>query len=410
MTFDPTSPGTPTPIAIDAAGDGLNGVACPSSSQCTAVDNFGREVTFNPTSPGAPTPIEIAPPVNGATGVPGVACPSISQCTAVAVFGREVTFNPTSPGTPTPINIDGGNNLDAVACPSSSQCTAVDASGQEVSFDPTAPGTPSPTNIDRGRGLSAVACPSSSQCTAVDSDGYEITGVSQPHPTTTSVSCSSSVFAPGDATVCRATVTDTAGSGQTAPTGNVSFTNSGTGRFFGSPCTLSGGGASASCAVVFTSFVRGGQVITANYGGDASHSASSGSTLVLVALPGSSSGCLLAGHGQITAANGDRAHFAMLVAATPTLGAERYRDKGPATPFRLRSTTVDALTCSVDATRASAFGTATINGAGSLQYRIDIQLSAGKGGRTAIASGLPTVTTRGQSRSVGHVDIHVRNP
>ena len=202
------------------------------------------------------------------------------------------------------------------------------------------------TDIDRGRGLSAVACPSSSQCTAVDNDGYEITGVSQPHPATTSVSCSSSVFAPGDATVCRATVTDTAGSGQTAPTGNVSFTNSGTGRFFGSPCTLSGGGASASCAVVFTSFVHGGQVITANYGGDASHGASSGTTLVLVALPGSSSGCLLAGHGQITAANGDRAHFAMLVAATPTLGAERYRDKGPATPFRLRSTTVDALTCS----------------------------------------------------------------
>ena len=96
---------------------------------------------------------------------------------------------------------------------------------------------------------------------------------------------------------------------------------------------MSGGGASASCAVFFTSFVRGGQVITANYGGDASHSASSGSTLVLVALPGSSSGCLLAGHGRITAANGDRARFAMLVAATPTLGAERYRDKGPAYPL-----------------------------------------------------------------------------
>jgi hypothetical protein len=162
--------------------------------------------------------------------------------------------------------------------------------------------------------------------------------------------------------------------------------------------------------VVFTSFVRGGQVITANYGGDASHNASSGSTLVLVALPGSSSGCLLAGHGQITAANGDRAHFAMLVAATPTLGAERYRDKGPASPFRLRSTTVDALTCGVDATRASAFGTATINGAGSLQYRIDILLRAGKGGqdsyRVRLASGYDS---RAQPIRHGHVDIQVRN-
>lgn len=29
-------------------------MACPSSSQCTAVDYGGREVTFNPNSPGTP--------------------------------------------------------------------------------------------------------------------------------------------------------------------------------------------------------------------------------------------------------------------------------------------------------------------------------------------------------------------
>ena len=100
----------------------------------------------------------------------------------------------------------------------------------------------------------------------------------------------------------------------------------------------------------------------------------------------------------------------MLVAATPTLGAERYRDKGPATPFRLRSTTVDALTCSVDATRASAFGTATINGAGSLQYRIDIQLNAGKGRRDSYRIRLSNGYDSGAEPIHGHVDIHVRNP
>ena len=107
----------------------------------------------------------------------------------------------------------------------------------------------------------------------------------------------------------------------------------------------------------FTSFERGVQGITAHYTGDASHDLSSGSTIVLVAVPASSSGCVFAGQGRITAANGDRASFAMLVAASPQRGAERYRDKGPANRFRLRSTRVDALTCSGGATQASAFGT-----------------------------------------------------
>ena len=52
MTFDPASPVTPTAVQIDG-GRTLHGVACPSISQCTAVDNNGGEVTFNPTSPGA---------------------------------------------------------------------------------------------------------------------------------------------------------------------------------------------------------------------------------------------------------------------------------------------------------------------------------------------------------------------
>ena len=42
------------PTTIDN-GYGLNDVACPSSSQCAAVDSNGQEVTFNPTSPGSPT-------------------------------------------------------------------------------------------------------------------------------------------------------------------------------------------------------------------------------------------------------------------------------------------------------------------------------------------------------------------
>ncbi len=174
VTFNPTAPGTPTPITIDP-GNGLSGVACPSASQCTVVGGAGREVTFNPTAPGTPTPITIDP----GNGLSGVACPSASQCTVVDYSGRETTFNPTAPGSPTPITIDPVNQSSGVSCPSTSQCTVVDNVGDEITFNPTAPGSPTPITIDPGNQfgdeLNVVACPSASQCTAVDESGREMT-------------------------------------------------------------------------------------------------------------------------------------------------------------------------------------------------------------------------------------------
>lgn len=169
VTFDPTSPGTPTPVPISGADDNLFELACPSVSQCTAIDNSGNEVTFDPTSGAGPGLTTVDQ--SGSLGVGGEACPSISQCTAVDQNGNEVTFDPTSPGTPAPAGIDGAV-LTGVACPSTSQCTAVDNFGQEVTFDPTSPGTPTPTLIvGPFTDLSGVACPSTSQCTALDGGG-----------------------------------------------------------------------------------------------------------------------------------------------------------------------------------------------------------------------------------------------
>jgi len=177
VTFDPRSPGTVTRATIDSGGS-LPGVVCPSTSQCTAVDEAGREVTFDPRSPGTPTPVVV---YSGVGGLAAVACPSVSQCTAVALFGREVTFDPHSPGAPTPVVVDSaGNNsigglLNAVVCLSTSQCTTVDEAGREVTFDPRSPGTPTPVVVDINGNSSTVACPSAAQCTVVDDSGYEVT-------------------------------------------------------------------------------------------------------------------------------------------------------------------------------------------------------------------------------------------
>jgi hypothetical protein len=109
-----------------------------------------------------------------------------------------------------------------------------------------------------------------------------------PDSTSTSVTCSPGTVAVGHASTCTSTVTDTDSSGQSTPSGSVGFTSSGSGSFSANSCTLSGSGASARCSVSYTPSSRGAgsQTITAGYGGDASHQASSGQTdLTIVVAP-----------------------------------------------------------------------------------------------------------------------------
>jgi hypothetical protein len=146
------------PYALDHTGfQSLVGVACPSATQCTAVDYGSNEVTFDPTSG---TPSSTPDAVDSGQLLSGVACPSATLCTAVDENGGEVSFDPTS-GTPnsTPDTVD-GQGLTGVACPSATQCTAVDQAGGEVTFDPTS-ATPNstPATVDPGQPLMGVACP-----------------------------------------------------------------------------------------------------------------------------------------------------------------------------------------------------------------------------------------------------------
>jgi len=91
-------------------------------------------------------------------------------------------------------------------------------------------------------------------------------------------------------------------------------------------------------------------------------------------LPQSTPGCKVTYGGRILAANGDKATFggnAMVPASGPK-GSEEYQDHGAATNLNVHSINVLAVTCSADGKSASIFGTATINGTGSVTYRIDV--------------------------------------
>ncbi len=96
-------------------------------------------------------------------------------------------------------------------------------------------------------------------------------------------------------------------------------------------------------------------------------------------LPQSTLDCKFTDGGRITAANGDKATFgsiAVSASGTPS-GAQEYQDHGPAADLNVHSTAVLAVVCS--GTRASVFGTATINGSGSFSYRIDLTDTAEPG-------------------------------
>lgn len=108
---------------------------------------------------------------------------------------------------------------------------------------------------------------------------------------TTSLSCTPSDLAPGAITSCKAVVEDPIGGppAEALPTGQVNFSSSGQGTFEPVPsCSLdpvAGEPSKASCTVTYSPAQASGHDITANYGGDANHLPSQGSTSLTVHRP-----------------------------------------------------------------------------------------------------------------------------
>jgi hypothetical protein len=90
-------------------------------------------------------------------------------------------------------------------------------------------------------------------------------------------------------------------------------------------------------------------------------------------VPTSTEGWKVTGGGRIVAANGDKATFGGNAHGTGPSGQEEYQAHGPATTINVHSLTVLAVVCSADRMSASIFGTATVNGSGSYDFRIDVK-------------------------------------
>jgi hypothetical protein len=181
---------------------------------------------------------------------------------------------------------------------------------------------------------------------------------------------------PVDAQHCvTATVTDEFGN----PTPNVvvSFSVSGVSSATGTDTTDANGEAQ----FCFTSALPGTDTISAfadtNTNGSQDSDEPGDTASKTFVLLTSTPGCKVTGGGRIVATNGDAASFGGNAQVGPTgsglKGEEQFTDPGPATTLEVHSISIQSVVCSADKTQASIFGTATINGAGSFTFRIDVQ-------------------------------------
>ncbi len=134
--------------------------------------------------------------------------------------------------------------------------------------------------------------------------------------------------------------------------------------------------AAGQATFCYTSALPGADTITAFADTDNSGTQDTGEPSATATkdwiLPTSGAGCKVTYGGRITTADGDKATFGGNAKGAGPSGQEEYQDHGPVVDMNLHSIDVRAVVCSEDGLSASIFGTATIDGAGSVDYRIDV--------------------------------------
>lgn len=143
---------------------------------------------------------------------------------------------------------------------------------------------------------------------------------------------------------------------------------------FSGTAVTNGSGQAKFC---YTAALPGSDVITAfadtDGSGDQNGTEPADTAAKTWVVPASTAGCKVTNGGRITTADGDKATFGGNAKGSGPSGQEEYQDHGSAVDINVHSIDVQAVSCSRDRTAASIFGTATVNGAGVFNYRIDVQ-------------------------------------
>jgi hypothetical protein len=167
-------------------------------SRCTAVDYNGQEVTFDPTAPPAtPSPHSVDPSTVGFNALYDVACPSTSDCVAVDSSGNAIEGDPAQPSGWTVTPIPGAAALYAVTCSSVARCAAVDGEGNAfVGLKAT------PTNVSCVPGSVTVGV--ATTCTATVTDPKQGAFASTPSGSVAFTTGDPGAFGAGSCTLAQA--------------------------------------------------------------------------------------------------------------------------------------------------------------------------------------------------------------
>jgi cytoskeletal protein CcmA (bactofilin family) len=244
VSYTPSASGSPT-ITASYGGDGTHAVSS-GSTTLTGLDPVSADVSCAPDLVLAGMPATCTVTVTDTSSSPSTPSGTVS-------------FTSTGQGS-----FSGGGSCTLAGSAAQASCS--------VQYTQDEVGSPVVTASYAGDGTHAPGTASTTVTVYVD-------------PTQASVSCSPDPVAAGTASMCTATVTDTALSPVT-PTGTVSFSSTGPGSFSGGgSCTLSGNGPSGSCQLTYMQAASGQPQITGSYGGDGQHAPSADTATLTVYQP-----------------------------------------------------------------------------------------------------------------------------
>jgi hypothetical protein len=183
MSFDPQNwKPIKRQIKVDS-NEAQTALACPSAKQCTSLDNDGYEYTFNPQTGRrlGSAQIDSAVGLDAPSGasdneLDGISCPTTKLCAAVDTLGNIVTFDPQGSGAAATtfetvsVPADQGNSLSAISCKPNGVCVAVDRAGNAIGGSAISNSWQLQV-VDAGHALNSVACPTLTECVAVDNRG-----------------------------------------------------------------------------------------------------------------------------------------------------------------------------------------------------------------------------------------------
>ncbi|TMI57412.1 PKD domain-containing protein, partial [Candidatus Bathyarchaeota archaeon] len=282
-TVTDTSPGTPiTPTGTITFTSTPNGLLA-SPLKCTLSASASCSVAFNAPAGSGGTTYTLTASYSG----------DLNHGTGSGTASVTVGTPPPKHDTSTSVNCSPSSVVVNQATSCNATVTDTAASGAKaptgtVTFTPSGScALSSPTTNSASCSVSIT--PSTVGTTSVtasyggDSSHNSSSGstsiTANPRLTSTSISCP--VSATNGTTVsCTATVADTSPGTTRTPTGTVSWSTNGTGAFSSTTCTLSLG----SCSVSYTANSPGFHVINGNYGGDSTHTPSSGQATIRVSL------------------------------------------------------------------------------------------------------------------------------